>query len=256
MSLKEDKLRTIEYAKSFECKLSEKQIWERLLGKNIYTNSILQKQINKNNINTNIWNNNFLKKINKAKKIAKLLSINFKNILFIGATGSVAAEFPKKNDDIDLFIIVKKNTLWITRFWVRIFVFFNKIPHRKFGKKEKRNEFCFNIWLDNSALNIPKNKQNLKNAVDLVLMKKLYDKKNTYINFLKKNKWVEKWVATPYYNKLKPLISINPPKNKKERETYQLLIKNIFYFIPQYLYLKLKKQRDLIDIHRAMWGNG
>ena len=40
MSLKEDKLKTIEYAKSFGCKLSETQIWKRLLGKKIYTKPV------------------------------------------------------------------------------------------------------------------------------------------------------------------------------------------------------------------------
>jgi len=31
---------------------------------------------------------------------------------------------------------------------------------------------------------------------------------------------------------------------------------NILFFVPQYLYLKLKCRDDLVDLHRAMWGNG
>jgi predicted nucleotidyltransferase len=250
MTLKEDRLRTIKYAKSFGCKLSEKQVIERLIGKTIYLNLPVRPRRT-----PPLTKGGFNKKINKAKKIAKILGKKFKNILFIGVTGSVAAGFPKKNDDIDLFIIVKSNTLWITRFWIRVFVAWNKIPHRKFGKKEKKDEFCFNMWLDESALKLPKNKQNLKNAVDLILMKKLYDKKNTYWKFLKANDWAKKYTATPYYN----LLSKSPSSATVEvslfdkRGTKTL---NFLYFVFQYWYLRLKKRKDVVDLHRAMWGDG
>jgi predicted nucleotidyltransferase len=189
MSLKDDIIKTIEYAKSYGCMLSKQQMIERLIGS---TNYKLQIPRNKQAPNH---------KLQIAQKLAVKLSIKFPNILFIGVTGSVAAEFPKKNDDIDLFIIAKKDTLWITRFWVRIFVYLNKVPHRKFGRKEQKDEFCFNMWLDESALELPNNRQNLRNAVDMILMKKVYDKNNTYLKFIKINKWAKKFVATPYYAK-------------------------------------------------------
>jgi len=57
------------------------------------------------------------------------------------------------------------------------------------------------MWLDESVLELPRNRQNLRNAVDMILMKKVYDKNNTYLKFLKANKWAKKYVATPYYAK-------------------------------------------------------
>jgi predicted nucleotidyltransferase len=244
MTLKEDRLRTIKYAKSFGCKLSEEQVWERLMG------------------NTNYKLNPSVPRscgghlpLKKGERLAKILGRKFKNILFIGVTGSVAAGFPKKNDDIDLFIIVKSDTLWITRFWIRIFVALHKIPHRKFGKTEKKDEFCFNMWLDESALKIPKNRQNLRNAVDMVLMKKVYDRENTYFKFLKANDWAKKYTATPYYN----LLSKSPSSATAEvslfdkRGTKTL---NFLYFVFQYWYLRLKKRKNVVDLHRAMWGDG
>lgn len=189
MSLKDDIISTVNYAKSFGCVLTKQQVMERLIGSTVYK---------LNSSPARLRGNLHLK---KGEQLAKKLGKKFKNILFIGVTGSVAADFPDNNDDIDLFIIVRNNTLWITRFWVRIFVCLNKIPHRKFGKKEQKDEFCFNMWLDESALEIPKNRQNLRNAVDMVLMKKVYDKNNMYLKFLKANKWAKNFVATPYYAK-------------------------------------------------------
>ena len=192
MSLKDDIISTVNYAKSFGCILNKQQVLERLIGKTIYRNPSPPSAVSPFDKGD---------KIKKAKKIAEILGKRFKNILFVGVTGSVAAGFPKENDDIDLFIITKKDTLWVSRFWVRLFVIMNKIPHRKYGKAEHKDEFCFNMWLDELALEIPKNRQLLRNAVDMVLMKKVYDKNDTYLKFLKANKWAKKFVATPYYAK-------------------------------------------------------
>lgn len=191
MSLKDDIISTVNYAKSFGCVLTKQQIYQRLIGKTIY------------NLNPSVISSLPPKAdaVKKGERLAEILSKKFKNILFVGVTGSVAAEAPKENDDIDLFIIVRNNTLWLTRFWVRLFVIINKIPHRKYGKPEHKDEFCFNMWLDEVALELPKNRQNLRNAVDMILMKKVYDKNDTYLKFLKNNKWAKKFVATPYYEK-------------------------------------------------------
>lgn len=242
MGLKEDRLKTIEYAKSFGCELSEEQVWERLIGNINYKLNPSVRQRRTSPLDRG-------EKFKKARDLANILSKKFKNILFIGVTGSVATGFPKKNDDIDLLIIVRNNTLWINRFWVRFFIWKNKIPHRKFNKKEKKDEFCFNIWLDESVLKLPKNKQNLRNAVDMVLMKKIYDKNDTYLKFIKANGWAKKFVATPYCSLNLPLT---PSLIKRGNYFYSVL--NILFFIPQYLYLKLKCRDDVVDLHRAMWG--
>ena len=250
MSLKDDIDKTIEYGKSYGCKLNKEQIWERLIGSTVYLNPSVPAVAGTSPLDRG-------EKLKKAERLVNLLANKFKNILFVGVTGSVATDFPKKNDDIDLFVIVKNNTLWITRFWVRFFVWKNKIPHRKYGKKENKDEFCFNMWLDESALKLPKNRQNLRNAVDVVLMKKIFDKNNTYLKFLKANGWAKRYVATPYHNLNLPLT----PSSKKRGHCllvtdYCLLIRNIMYFIPQYLFMIPKMKGQRVDLHRAMWGEG
>lgn len=244
MSLKDDIKKTIEYAESYHCRLTKEQIYGRLISKNNYKLRITNYEFKH-------------QKLDKAKNLAQILRRKFKNILFIGVTGSVATEFPKKNDDIDLFIIVKRNTLWMTRFWVRFYIWKNGIPHRKYGKKEGKDEFCFNMWLDEDALLLPKNRQILRNAVDMVLMKKVFDKENTYLKFLKINKWAKKWVATPY-------SCLNPSSLRLSSNGYLPLTGennincfiNILYFVPQYVFMWPKMRGQIVDLHRAMWGEG
>lgn len=243
MSLKDDINKTIEYAKSYGCVLNNRQIWQRMIGKKVYKNPF-------SSLTSSAFDKGYM--VKNANKIAEILSKKFTNILFIGITGSVAAEFPKKNDDIDLLIITKKNTLWITRFWVRLYIWKHKIPHRKYGKPQNKNEFCFNMWLDEIGLELPNDMQNLKNAVDLILMKNIYNKDDTYLKFLKVNKWAKKYVATPYSCKF--LIENSSKDNITNYHIKDYRLLNLFYFLFQFLYLKMKKQKDLVDLHRAMWG--
>jgi len=241
MSLKDDIKKTIEYAESYHCRLTKEQIYGRLISKNNYKLRITNYEFKH-------------QKLDKAKNLAQILRRKFKNILFIGVTGSVATEFPKKNDDIDLFIIVKRNTLWMTRFWVRFYIWKNGIPHRKYGKKEGKDEFCFNMWLDEDALLLPKNRQILRNAVDMVLMKPVLNKNKTYEKFLKANDWAKRFVATPYHLKSPSRLWRASPFDKRGNSLDYFI--NIFYFIPQYIFMWPKMRGQIVDLHRAMWGEG
>ena len=188
--------------------------------------------------------------MDKAINIAKIIETKFKDILFLGISGSVASGHPKKNDDIDFLIITKKNRLWKTRLLMRWWIFIKKIPHRKYGEKEKKDQFCFNLWLDESSLALPGNKQNLRNAVDLILLKPLINKKNIYEKFIKGNDWAKKWVATPYHRLLvgQPTTFLNKTKNKLGDE-----IMNQIYFWPQYWYMKRKITDEQISLHTAFF---
>ncbi len=195
--------KTIDYANKFGCNLSIEEIKDRLISDNIYSDKEIKRQVLSIKYQVSDIKNKYYKnKVQKAEELARLIEKNFKDILFLGITGSVAAGYPKKQDDIDLLVITKINKLWITRLKLRIFISLNKIPHRKFGRKEKKDEFCFNLWLDSSSLMINKKQQNLKNAVDLILLKKIINKDNTYEKFIRENCWAKKYVATGYSKKV------------------------------------------------------
>lgn len=130
------------------------------------------------------------KKLIKAKKISKLLS-KIPTILLIGVSGSVAAQNASKRDDIDLFFITYQNTIWITRLFVVLFLLI-------LGEKRSRHDvygtdkICPNIFLSFHKLEI--DKKNLFTAHEIVQLKVIINKKNTYKQFLYKNRWIKNYL--------------------------------------------------------------
>lgn len=258
MSLEASVKKTIAYAKNYDCSLTIDDVYKRLISKKQYSKEKVKKGIrNKKNLiskNKNIW---FEKKLQKTKKIAKLIEKQFGEILFLGVTGSVAAEYPKKDDDIDLMIITKKNCLWLTRLKLRWFIFAHKISHRKFGRKEKKDQFCFNLWLDEGVLQLPKNKQNLRNAVDLILIKPMINKNKTYEKFLKENSWAKRWVANGYLDRRSSIVDKTLCLDKLdislEKGDLFASFLNFLVFVPQYLWMWPKIKKEIINLHQAFF---
>ncbi|HPT66034.1 MAG TPA: nucleotidyltransferase domain-containing protein [Candidatus Woesebacteria bacterium] len=241
--------KTIKYSQKHGGFLTKDQLFERLISNKIYKRKEIYKLIKLKVYQ--VKSKKILEdKIKKATDLAKIIDQKFKDILFLGITGSVAAGYPKKNDDIDIVIITKKNKLWINRLKLRFFIVINKIPHRKFGKKEKKDEFCFNLWLDEKALEIKDKKQNLKNAMDLILIRPLINKNKTYEKFIYINDWAKKWVATGYNDKVKKFINLKVTKSYKN--IFDMVI-NWLVFWPQFWYMKKKMKKEKVNLHQAFF---
>jgi len=247
---------TIKYAQKYGGQLTEKQLFERLIGNRIYKKEEIDQVIKLSSykvVKLEGKNNILKEKIKKAEELAEKISKNFKDILFLGITGSVAAGYPKKNNDIDLIVITKVNKLWLVRLKLRFFVLINKIPHRKFGTKEKANEFCFNLWLDEKSLGLKKEKQNLKNAVDLILIKPLINKNKTYEKFLLVNDWAKKYVAMGYSLKTKLFApqQVRDISLKKGNFFDRMVNWSVFWL--QFLYMKKKIKNEKVGLHEAFF---
>jgi len=132
----------------------------------------IQKQMNKYQI-TNV-------KFQKIQPYIKLLS-KIPLVIMIGITGSASMGNCKKNDDIDLCVITKSKSLWITRF---ICVVIAKMMNL-YGKY-----ICLNLFFDESDLTIPQQKQTIYIGHELLQMKPVVNKNNTYEQMLSKNKWI------------------------------------------------------------------
>lgn len=250
MSLKEAIKKTIDYAKNFNSEISQQEIIERLISNKVYPEVKIKKNIKKSLLVTKInpWKKD---KILKTKKLELILKKRFKDILFLGISGSVASGHPKENDDIDLVIITKKNKLWSTRFWLRIFIFLNKIPHRKYGQKEMKDDFCFNFWLDEDNLVLPKERQTLQSATDLIMVIPILNKRKIYEEFLSKNNWVKKYLATGFYKKTKDIRFRKKDFKIKQNKTDEMI--NKFFFWPQYWYMRKKITVEMINLHQAFF---
>jgi predicted nucleotidyltransferase len=241
--------KTIKYAHRFGGKLTIKQLYWRLLTDKKYSLEEIKNTTSNLKLKTSkdVENN---KKIKLAKELVLKHLFKFNNILMVGVTGSVAAENAKKNEDIDLLIICKGGTLWLTRLLVRIYIKINKIPHRKWGHKEKSNDFCFNLWLDENNLAIPKLKQNQKNAVDLIMMKVMLDRNNIYKKFIEQNDWAEKYVANGY-NQIK--TSNFKLQTSKTKTGIIMVCLNYLAFLGQLLYIRLKGPVKFINLNQAFF---
>ncbi len=242
---------TLEYGNRYGIVYSKNDIAYRLISANIYSEDSIWKTIKKYKLRVGgIKNRCVDNKMRLAKSLAIDLAKHFADILLIGVTGSVAAEYPNNTDDIDIMIVTKKDKLWLTRLKLRLYVFLNKIPHRRYGHKERKDEFCFNLWLDEEALILPKSKRNLKNAMDLVLIKPLINKNLIYERLVSVNRWAKKYVANGYSR----INATKIIKGKKfEHSSIFDKIINWLIFWPQYWYMKTKIGGGLIDTKRAFF---
>jgi hypothetical protein len=244
--------RTIDYGEKYGVKYTTEDVFFRLIGNKSYALDKIPKIIKPTT------KKYYKEKLKKAKELALKLTKKFRSVEMAGITGSVAAEYPKKDDDIDLMVITKKDSLWITRLGIRGWIWIKQIPHRKYNQKQNGNEFCFNLWLEEDSLKLPKNKQNLKNAMDLILMKPIVNKNKTYERFILENKWAEKYVKNGYSQ-----IISNPParragfkflmSNKKEKINILKKIINWVAFKLQYFYMRRKFKGERVDLKRAFF---
>lgn len=251
MSLKSAITRTINYARNFGTKLNSSSVADRLISSRYYS---LQ-PISRSNLA-------YHQKLQTAQKFVHHINNQFSDILLFAITGSVASGYPKVSDDIDFLIITRPHTLWFTR--LRLFFFLRRFHQsfRRAGQTESPNQFCFNLWLDESALSLPKSKQNLRNAVDLVLLKPLINRHHTYHRFLLANPWAKQYVCTPYTNlihkKISPVKVLGSSKGRRTKdgfcfENYKLKIGNSIAFLMQLAYMLPKLTTESVSLHFAFF---
>ena len=192
---------TRNYGRKFGVEYGKRQIRERLISATIFKKDKINTRLKELRVKSFELTNK--EKVEKAEKLAKLIARNFKDILMIGITGSVAAGYPAKESDIDLMIITKRDRLWLTRLLMRMFILVKQIPHRKFGLKEKNNDFCFNLWMEEDTLLLPDNRCNLRNAMDAMLMIPILDRDNIHKKFLIANNWIKNYLVNSYVDIIK-----------------------------------------------------
>ncbi len=254
MSINKAIKKTVDYAKSFGCAISKDEIKSRLIGGEYYSVENIEKNIKNIDVDSNNKNKYWREKLKKARDLAALVKKEIPTIEFLGLTGSVATKHPKKGDDIDLLVITRRNCLWISRLQLKLLLVMKNIPHRRHGRKEERDEFCFNLWLDENHLAIPKNRRSLKNSIDLVMMMPLFDKISCYSKLVKENSWAKAFVKTPYVNIEKSLKILTT--NDGSSRTLKPELLNYFVFMAQYIYMRGKiKNGEEVGLYQAFFNH-
>jgi len=257
MSLKEEMLKSIGYGRSYGIRLDERRLKERWISKEERGIKEMEGIIRKNREllgEEEEGEEAYKEKMRMAERLAKKMAFIFRDILVIGVSGSVSSEYPKEEDDIDLMIIVREETIWKNRFWLRVLVFIFGIKHREAGVKGKKNEFCFNLWLEEGSLAIPEEKRNLKNAMDFIMTKVIINRENCYERYWSKNEWVGDYLKSEYERRKREY-----EKEGVRRKRYGKLrrgIRRLFnelYFWPQYLYMKGKMRGEVVTRKMAFF---
>jgi predicted nucleotidyltransferase len=182
-----------------------------------------------------------VKKLASAQKIINVLS-KIPTILLIGITGSVAAKNAGKEADIDIFIITRHHSLWITRLLVTgiLFVFKKK---RKVRVNLAPDSICANMWMSEKHCKL--SKKNVFIAREIVQMKIVCNKRDMYARFLQQNRWVTKVFPNGTY----------PSTAMSSSHSFipwtLLAVINFPLFVLQYLYMKKKITKEKVSLHTA-----
>lgn len=110
-------------------------------------------------------------------------------IQLIGLSGSVSMLNAKRSDDIDLFIITRKYRLWTGRFLSLITAQMLGI-RRKRGERHANNKICLNLFFDERELQVPLEKQSEYTAHEVLQMRPVMKRGDSYMRFLDANRWV------------------------------------------------------------------
>lgn len=195
-------------------------------------------------------------KLDQAKNIATKLA-GLPGIVGIFVTGALAMKNADETDDIDLLIITRPHRLWITRFLVTCALELKGVrrrpgPFHPRGESSSHpgggysNQICANMWLDETALSLPKPKRNLYTAHEVVQTLPLINKDHVYERFLHANRWVLDYLPNTNKLSLKDLnhpSSIIPHPSIFEKMAYHL----------QYAYMKRKMSRETVSLHAAFF---
>lgn len=195
------------------------------------------------------------KKILIAKKVARFLA-HIPSIRLIAITGSLAMENAKPNHDIDLMIVTSPHTLWLTRPLVYLLLKtlnLRRHPNLKHSSKESSNKICDNLWLDSSALKLPKEKQNLYTAHEVLQIKPIFDRGHTYQQFINQNSWAKEHLANAY-EAVTSSFTPSASRGKPSKGGWVgLRLLNLLAFKLQHLYMKSKITKEHITLHSAFF---
>lgn len=160
------------------------------------------------------------KKLMYAKNYVRYLKV-FNLVKYIGVSGSVAAGIAKDIDDIDFFVVVKNNTLWIYRGLLVVKNLFNP-RFRKSKSIAVKDLICVNLICEERGLKFD---NDIFNLHEIYYLKSVYNE-DYFENILISNQWLKRWggVFGSYDRRLK---------------RFNILLEaiNLYFFLPQLIYM-------------------
>lgn len=131
-------------------------------------------------------------KLSRAKEIIKKIGF-IPSIKLVGVSGALSMRNSDEDDDIDLFVITKKELAWTTRLLLTVLLSVFGV-YRNRQSKNFSNKICLNLILDENRIDLSQSSRDLYTAHEIVQLLPILNKENTYQAFIKQNIWVKNYI--------------------------------------------------------------
>ena len=182
------------------------------------------------------------KKWREVEKIKQFLTfIPFIQAVYI--TGSLAMNnLSHAEDDIDILVVTKINRLWLTRaLLVPLAILLGKY---RFHQSKTQTGWCFNLWLDESALAMNNERHSLYTAYEIVQAKQIKGSINV---LLEANLWLEKFLPAWKVSKSSSKPTVAQPSG------FMLSTVNNFAFQLQWWLMRSHHTTEKVGLHSAFF---
>ncbi|HUQ85735.1 MAG TPA: hypothetical protein VM077_05400 [Candidatus Limnocylindrales bacterium] len=132
------------------------------------------------------------KKLEIAERAAFYIS-HIPSVLFVGISGGLAMGDVEEDDDIDFFIITKRNTIFKSRLLI-LFVLQLLNLRRKRQEIDSKDKVCVNYLIDELNISFSKAKHDVYTAHEILQIKPLHNVDEIYQIFLTVNKWIKNYL--------------------------------------------------------------
>ncbi|MDA1316584.1 MAG: hypothetical protein O3B87_01000 [bacterium] len=131
-------------------------------------------------------------------------------ISYMGISGSLSMLNAAHSSDIDLFIITSPGTQWMVRCIVLLYKKIQCVINPTFGSK-----LCINLIFAQNGLKIGKKKQNEYIGHEILQLKSVFNKSQTYEIMLSNNKWILTFFPNVHINSslVTPYVSLSKQFN-------------------------------------------
>lgn len=215
-------IKTLLYSDIFGFPLTQEELWIYLISDDIISKEDFLKALGERKIFSKKGKYFFLRghedivrtRIEKEKhsqglirEANKLLAplAKFPTIKLIGISGSLAVSSASAIDDIDIFIISRKDSVWLTRFFCILYLII-KGKYRWKKDIKPAGKICLNMLISEDYV-FPKEKQDIYIAHEISQLLPLFCRENAYAEFVEKNRWLFKFMPNVPSKKSGKVIS-------------------------------------------------
>ncbi|MFH1308421.1 MAG: hypothetical protein ABIH51_00215 [Patescibacteria group bacterium] len=194
--------------------------------------NIVDKRIKRQKISIKRW-----KKVKRIIKVLKYVPF----VKMISVCNGLAINNSKKSADIDLFIIIKKSRIFITRFLITFTVW--AMGQWRHNNKIS-NKICLSFYITDDSLNLKSIKIqpfDIYLASWVFQLKPVYSVYNIYERFIKENKWVESY----FFNYGKILNKYYLDSKDSFLKKFFELIFNFNFLEKIFKFIQIKKMKKI-----------